>query len=172
MMQLQHVQCFQNDPVWPIGSDIPDENIENSRIDNTNWCACSLCVSMPTLAESLCCHELDDLKQHLSEEISCISQLAAIKAIILSEAMLTLMIRFHGKVSASQFKEHKHRYLRKAAYRSFTVWAHGFLGPRYRLPIPSCIVKTVRSTFPDPEGKYTGFFYAEDIDAADMALDF
>lgn len=49
------------------------------------------------------------------------------------------------------------RSLRYAAYRQFTWWKHGYLGKSVRRVIPACVVQTIRCTFPDPNGSYTGF---------------
>lgn len=63
------------------------------------------------------------------------------------------------------------RSLRKLAYRAFTVWIHSFLGFHNRKPIPSCVVREIRSKYPDPKGRYTGFLTACDYYAEDMAYD-
>uniref|UniRef100_A0A8C5Q8W9 P2X purinoreceptor 7 intracellular domain-containing protein n=1 Tax=Leptobrachium leishanense TaxID=445787 RepID=A0A8C5Q8W9_9ANUR len=49
---------------------------------------------------------------------------------------------------------------RKTAYRAFTMWVYGYLGPRRRRPIPACVVKHIREAFPSPDNTYMGFIYA------------
>lgn len=44
---------------------------------------------------------------------------------------------------------------RKAAYRQYILWTHGYLG-RGRV-VPSCVVLAVREWYPSPIGIYMGF---------------
>ena len=46
---------------------------------------------------------------------------------------------------------------RLAAYRHLVLWVNGRLGPGNRVPNPSCAVLKIRSRYPDPNGRYTGF---------------
>lgn len=46
---------------------------------------------------------------------------------------------------------------RKAAYRQFILWEHGYLGKGNRRIIPSCAVKKVRGQYPAPDNVYMGF---------------
>ena len=46
---------------------------------------------------------------------------------------------------------------RLAAYRHLVLWLNGHLGQGNRVPLPSCAVCKIRSRYPDPNGRYTGF---------------
>ena len=48
--------------------------------------------------------------------------------------------------------------MRFSAYRQYTAWIDYFeiLG-RCRVVIPSCAVRVIRETYPEPNGIYTGF---------------
>lgn len=47
---------------------------------------------------------------------------------------------------------------RKAAYRQWILWNHGYLGRANRRVVPSCIVWAVRDRYPAPLGTfYLGF---------------
>ena len=46
---------------------------------------------------------------------------------------------------------------RKACYRQWIKWQHGFLGHANRQVIPLCAVWAVRNKFPAPDGNYLGF---------------
>ena len=41
------------------GEDLSDEN--KNRVGNTAWCRCNRCSVMPSVAECLCCQEVDEL---------------------------------------------------------------------------------------------------------------
>ncbi|OCT82211.1 hypothetical protein XELAEV_18024724mg [Xenopus laevis] len=163
--------CFQNDPEIVPGDPIrvPDADVEG-RLGNTNWCRCGNCVDMPTVDESLCCREIHNFQQFLDQERKCITHNQDMLRHCLDSHLLEFMIKFRGRTSARTFRIHYNREMRKAAYRAFTTWTHGFLGANLRIPIPSCVVHLVRSTFPDPQGQYMGFFWAEDYPAEHMAL--
>lgn len=49
------------------------------------------------------------------------------------------------------------RTYRLAAYRHFTLWAHGKLGRHRRVVIPSCVVNYIRQVYPEASGIYIGF---------------
>ena len=46
---------------------------------------------------------------------------------------------------------------RKASYRQWIMWQHGYLGRSNRRVVPSCVVWAVREKFPAPDGIYLGF---------------
>ena len=46
---------------------------------------------------------------------------------------------------------------RKAGYRQFILWEHGYLGKGNRRVIPSCAVKMMRNQYPSPDNVYMGF---------------
>ena len=48
---------------------------------------------------------------------------------------------------------------RYAAYRTFTKWARRRGRKGHRHVIPSCVVTSIRKTYPDPNHVYTGFYY-------------
>ena len=47
--------------------------------------------------------------------------------------------------------------VRKLIYKMFTYQKHGHLGKGNRIPIPSCVVKKIRKSYPDPLEVYIGF---------------
>jgi len=53
------------------------------------------------------------------------------------------------------------RTYRLASYRQWTLWIRGHLGKTVRQVIPSCVVKTIHHNYPQANGVYKGFEYAE-----------
>ena len=64
--------------------------------------------------------------------------------------------------SLSHFPWNDFSAYRNAAYRSFTLWAHGRLGFGNRRPVPSCVVAMIRQRFPEPNGEYVGYHEVQD----------
>ena len=46
---------------------------------------------------------------------------------------------------------------RKAAYRQFVLWQHGYLGRSNRRIVPSCVIWCIRNKYTVPDGVYLGF---------------
>lgn len=80
----------------------------------------------------------------------------AFETIVLDVNVLSVAIVSRSDVYADD-PEYSHTSYRKAAYRQYTMWMHGYLGQGNRQVIPSCVVWGVRSRYPDPRGMYLGF---------------
>ncbi|OCT57445.1 hypothetical protein XELAEV_18003519mg [Xenopus laevis] len=164
--------CFRNDPERPANQpNVESEQDVQGRLGNTRWCICGECIPMPTIEESVCCWETENLYKYLGEDLICITFQEDMLHHCLNKDLLEFMIKFRGRTKPSDFRKHYHRVMHKAAYRAFTTWTHGFLGLGNRIPIPSCMVNLVRQTYPDPEGRYVGFYWAWDNPAIDMAME-
>nr|NP_001079810.1 uncharacterized protein LOC379500 [Xenopus laevis]AAH54320.1 MGC64596 protein [Xenopus laevis] len=138
------------------------------RVGNTNWCVCGHCCPMPTEEESICCMEIENLQGIVTEDITCITEHPQFDEYCQNKSNLKMCLLFSGKWRTQRTPEHN-REFRKAAYRLFTRWIHGFLGPKHRRPIPSCVVRKVRNIFLEHNNRYTGFYVSSDYCAADMA---
>ncbi|KAJ8322412.1 hypothetical protein KUTeg_000037 [Tegillarca granosa] len=46
---------------------------------------------------------------------------------------------------------------RYVAYKQLVRWCWGWLGKNIRIPLPSCVVRTIRDTFPCENDNYVGF---------------
>ena len=63
------------------GEDLSDEN--DDRVGNTAWCSCSRCFVMRSVAECLCCQEVDEL-----QDLTCIMQHENFLAVCLNNDIL------------------------------------------------------------------------------------
>uniref|UniRef100_A0A803JMB7 Uncharacterized LOC116408826 n=2 Tax=Xenopus tropicalis TaxID=8364 RepID=A0A803JMB7_XENTR len=153
-------------------TDADEKEPDPSRIGNISWCECGTCASMPTEIESLCCFEEPRIHNNIPDTAFCITDHDDFNGKCLDPVNVA---HYYRLINVKKRKNPKHsvyqRGLRKAAYRSFTAWMYGYLGGNNRKPIPSCVVNKIRESFPDPNGRYTGFLYPHDYFAECMALD-
>uniref|UniRef100_A0A667WGZ6 P2X purinoreceptor 7 intracellular domain-containing protein n=1 Tax=Myripristis murdjan TaxID=586833 RepID=A0A667WGZ6_9TELE len=124
------------------------------RVGNTTWCLCGHCTQMPTATESICCREVD--VDHLLRDIECITLSRTYQMLCCEREVLEISMHSLREVHADTLE----RLFRLTAYRQFTLWTRGHLGRRNRIPIPFCVVNSIRSRFPSPE--YHGFEYFYD----------
>ncbi|XP_077344560.1 P2X purinoceptor 7-like [Lithobates pipiens] len=148
------------------------ENLETNedRIGNIDWCQCQCCIPMATQVESVCCRETAEVDGCIPEGRKCITEADIFTSQIATEEHVRLMFTMLYLEERPVVDADNNRRLRKTAYRAFIAWIYGFLGKGNRRVIPSCAVKVVRQTFPDPNGSYVGFLYSEDYDASEMAF--
>uniref|UniRef100_A0A667WXP1 P2X purinoreceptor 7 intracellular domain-containing protein n=1 Tax=Myripristis murdjan TaxID=586833 RepID=A0A667WXP1_9TELE len=129
------------------------------RVGNTTWCLCGHCTQMPTATESICCREVD--VDHLVRDIECITLSRTYQMLCCEREVLEISMLSLREVRANTLERPINSSLfRLTAYRQFTLWTRGHLGRRNRIPIPSCVVNSIRSRFPSPE--YHGFEYFYD----------
>ena len=75
---------------------------------------------------------------------------------VLDTSVLSIAIVNRSDVFADDLEYSPASY-RKAAYRQWILWQHGYLGRANRRVIPSCVVWAVRDRYPAPDGNYLGF---------------
>ncbi|CAH2256630.1 Hypothetical predicted protein [Pelobates cultripes] len=147
---------------------INDENTQASptRVGTSEWCLCGNCMPMQSEEESLCCREIENIVDMLNEQQNCICNLPYLREQLSSREHVLSLYRYGlSYVKSARFRSPEQMQesdYRKTAYRSFTMWVYGYLGPKRRRPIPSCTVKLIRSHFPAPDAIYMGFRYADD----------
>ncbi|XP_077316021.1 P2X purinoceptor 7-like [Lithobates pipiens] len=166
--------AFPNNPTLPSSSDrlstSETQPSETDRIGNVTWCSCERCIKMPTQVESVCCREIYAVDACIPEGHQCITQADTfISQIVHHEHVRIAYMAIHMD-NLPLVDANNNRRLRKTAYRTFIAWIYGILGKGNRRVIPSCAVNAVRLVFPDPNGSYVGFLYANDYDASEMAL--
>uniref|UniRef100_A0A8D0CR22 P2X purinoreceptor 7 intracellular domain-containing protein n=1 Tax=Sander lucioperca TaxID=283035 RepID=A0A8D0CR22_SANLU len=123
------------------------------RVGNSTWCQCGCCTAMPTVSESICCPQAD--LDHVLRGQSCIT-MACTFAILCREVDVLEV----AMLSLKEVRTSRTILFRLTAYRQFTLWARGHLGKKNRIPIPACVVGSIRAVFPSLE--YYGFEYAYD----------
>ncbi|KAK7162413.1 hypothetical protein R3I93_006647 [Phoxinus phoxinus] len=132
---------------------------EKSGLGTLPGVSVGCCTAMPTVSESICCQEAD--LDHVLRGQSCITMACTFTMLcrevdVLEVAMLSLKdVRgetLERPINSCLF--------RLTAYRQFTLWARGHLGKKNRIPIPACVVGSIRAVFPSLE--YHGFEYAYD----------
>ncbi|XP_069810670.1 P2X purinoceptor 7-like [Dendropsophus ebraccatus] len=122
---------------------------------------------MGTVVESVCCQEIPNVKKNVGS--SCICEESFFIFFVLNEQSANAHMRMlypHPPPDAL-----KNRHIRKACYKSFSSWIHGYLGHGNRRPIPSCAVGKIRETYPDPDGMYTGFMFTSEGPAEWLDVD-
>ena len=78
----------------------------------------------------------------------------------LDEAILSLT-RAQNEILGFEEAD-ENRAFRFMAYRQYTLWIHGCLGRRSTRVVPACCTISIRTRFPDPEGKYIQYFANRD----------
>ena len=109
------------------------------------WCKCGKCRPMPLPIENLCC-----------KQRTCITTVDTFESIVLDSNILAVAIVSRSDTYAD-VPDYSPQSYRKAAYRQWIMWQHGYLGRTNRKVIPSCVVWKVRSRYPAPDGVYLGF---------------
>lgn len=168
----RNVDCFPENPKRKDYSDADEfasNNLE-SRTGQVDWCKCGACVAMPTNLESICCVEIENASPYM-ENRTCLCEHEIFNFLCTREETVNIILRTIGEFRHPPAQKDANRLHRKTAYRGFTAWIHGYLGIGNRRPIPSCVVKKVRSAFPDPQGQYVGFRPVADSAAEFMAYE-
>jgi len=98
---------------------------------------------------------------HSKVQLSCITELDEFATVCLAPATLRMVLEDLSEREESERPDitippESYRY---AAYRTFTKWARRRGRKGHRHVIPSCVVTSIRKTYPDPNHVYTGFYY-------------
>ena len=127
-----------------LGGDPPDPP-PLQQDNQLQWCKCGKCRPMPLPIENLCC-----------KQRPCITTIDTFESIVLDSNVLSVAIVNRCDTFANE-PDYSPQSYRKAAYRQWIMWQHGYLGRANRKVIPSCVVWKVRSRYPAPDGVYLGF---------------
>ncbi|XP_077536040.1 uncharacterized protein LOC144148370 [Haemaphysalis longicornis] len=102
---------------------------------------------MSSSSESRCCREIPRVDARVPEGEKCITS---------HQTFRDGCLNIHALEIAYYALMDRYRY---TAYRQFVRWIWRVLGAGRRVPLPSCVVNSVRDTFPSEA--YTGFKYPE-----------
>ena len=123
-------------------SDPPKDQPHSSNLPD--WCICGKCGPMPLSTENVCCRKRP-----------CVIMLEFFESAVLDMNVLSIAIVNRSDVFADD-PDYSPSGYRKAAYRQWILWNHGYLGRGRRRVVPSCVVWAVRSRYPAPDGHYLG----------------
>lgn len=129
-------------------------------------CTCGFCINSNIAAENFCCKEkmkvvskIFDYNANYGGNIDCIIEHPGFNSNCLDVWVLeNVYIHYAKQVrrnanNADAINE-KYRY---TAYRQLVRWCWRFLGHEVRVPLPSCALHKIRSTF--QSGNIVGFRY-------------
>ena len=104
--------------------------------DRVPWCICGNCREMETPTENVCCRVA-----------KCVTNFEHFLNICLDHAHGAIHNRADIRADPIDYSPASYR---KAAYRQFILWAHGYLGRGNRRVVPSCVVLAIRPMYPSP----------------------
>ena len=113
--------------------------------DNLNWCRCGKCRPLENPVERIFC-----------KIPTCVTTTETFHDVVLNRHVLSVCI-----IDRRDYMQEDAAYepsdYRKAAYRQYSLYSHGYLGRGNRKTIPSCVVWRVRDQYPAPDNNYLGF---------------
>ena len=121
------------------------EHPEDTNNQPLPWCKWGRRRPMPTPCENVCC-----------KQRPCITTVDIVTTNIPNTDVLSIAIVGRSDDFADT-PEYSPASYRKAAYRQWIMWQHGYLGWHNRRVIPSCVVWAVQNAYPAPDGVYLGF---------------
>ncbi len=122
-----------------------DPRDRNGSENTPDWFRCAKCQEMPREIENKCCGKKN-----------CITDRRKFGKFCLDPENLEMAILSITDLRNDQ-RDNSTRAFRKAAYRQYVLWQHGYLGKGNRKVVPSCCVLAIRDKYPSPTGVYMGF---------------
>ena len=109
------------------------------------WCKCGKCRSMENPVEHVCC-----------KMRPCTTTTDVFHDICLNRHVLSVCIIDRADFFGDDVEFSPANY-RKAAYRQYIMYSHGYLGRGNRKVAPACVVWKIRDNYPAPDNHYLGF---------------
>ncbi|XP_061892302.1 uncharacterized protein LOC133660522 [Entelurus aequoreus] len=119
------------------------------RLQNTEWCTCHNCVTMETVAECVCCRELEAVARTMEQEgvETCILHHPGFPSVCLDVWVLqTAYYAYKQQYGVLQQQQNERR--RHIAYRQFVLFCWEYVGKEVRVALPACVAHKIRTTFP------------------------
>ena len=121
----------------------PDPDPPPAQPNNQlGWCTCGKCRAMELPIENVCC-----------KQRPCITTTEFFESVVLDSSVLAVAIVSRCDTFAND-PDYLPQSYRKAGYRQWIMWQHGYLGRANRKVIPSCVVWAVRTRYPAPDDRY------------------
>lgn len=157
---LQNIAPYRFEPEETDSSEsdeTSEDDVDDQRQGNTDWCNCGSCTPMPTALESRCCTGVQRISEKIksySNDLTCISRHHGFPTVCLDVYVLeTAYYQYRSQYGDLQNSiNERNRY---TAYRRIARWCWCFLGKNVRVPLPSCAVAKIRETFSSKQ--YQGF---------------
>lgn len=118
-----------------------------ARMNGVPWCICGHCVDDD---------RMKDIERKCCRQKRCITRTDRCQWMVIDSDNVGTAARSHSDVTARR-PNLDNRNLRHTAYRQYLMWQFGNLGKGNRVVIPSCVVWLIRTKWPAPDGKYTGY---------------
>jgi hypothetical protein len=104
--------------------------IPDTRIGNTDWCACGHCPQMTTEHESYCCTESENVR-NLKGGLTCITHHESFQSVILNKdtlqaARYQMMLHADNAARREALKKISNRLWQHIAYIQFVYWVNAW----------------------------------------------
>ena len=138
---LQRADSCSQEPDEPE----PSQSNSSGQPQTPQWCKCGRCRHMDNPVERVCC------KMRM-----CVTTTETFQDVVLNRNVLLVCIIDHGDYMGEDATYTPASY-RKAGYRQYILYSHGFLGKGNRKIVPSCVLWKVRDHYPASDNVYLGF---------------
>lgn len=136
-------------------------DMKSQRLETLDWCWCGpgRCSIMATAQECVCCWEIPYCDP-LRGDSACVTLNDNFSHVALNKDILEMAAASrrisHGLPPGNPNRKTSH--LRNQAYKNFAHWIlRNDARKHHRIPLPSCVVNSIRSQFPSNDGIYTGY---------------
>ncbi|XP_063597981.1 uncharacterized protein LOC134774587 isoform X2 [Penaeus indicus] len=141
---------------------IPDAEKPLSRVGNNDWCLCGSCTRMETEAESICCQEQPPVLLRVmqwNQQGSCVVHHPFFVSVCLNPYALQTIYNRDKKLFGSLFNKPLHEKYQITAYRTFNDYFFNSLRGSITIPLPGCVLNTIRKAFPKDAaiGSFPGY---------------